>query len=67
MYAFQTSDFFARKPLNFHFNTRNHFIDEITRLAMNTKLFTTLKNVDMFKIIEFHQFMHSAFLRLKVL
>ena len=28
---------------------------------MNTRLFTTLKNFDMFKIIEFYQFMHSTF------
>ena len=45
--------FFAKKPLNFHFNTRNHFRDEITGLVMNTRLFTTLKNVDMFKILSF--------------
>ena len=51
--------FFAKKPLNFHFNKRNH--DEITGLVMNTRLFTTLKNVDMFKIIEFYQFIHSTF------
>ena len=53
--------FFCKKTLDFHFNTRNHFRDEITGLVMNTRLFTTLKNVDMFKIIEFYQFMHSAF------
>ena len=41
--------FLAKKPLNFHFNTRNHFRDVITGLVMNTRLFTTLKNVDMFK------------------
>ena len=60
--AYQTSDFFCKKnPLNFHFNTRNHFRDEITRLVMNTRLFTTLKNVDMFKIIEFYRFIHPHF------
>ena len=47
-------NFFAKKPLNFYFKTRNHFRDEITRLVINTRLITTLKNVDMFKIIEFY-------------
>ena len=62
VYAYQTLDFLCKEnPLNFHFNTRNHFRDEITRLVMNTRLFTTLKNVDMFKIIEFYRFMHSTF------
>ena len=55
MYAFRTLDFFAKKKaLNFYFKTRNHFRDEITRLVINTRLITTLKNVDMFKIIEFY-------------
>ena len=54
MYAYQTLDFFCKKPLNFYFKTRNHFRDEITRLVINTRLITTLKNVDMFKIIEFY-------------
>ena len=45
---------FAKKTLNFYFKIRNHFRDEITRLVINTRLFTTLKNVDMFKIIEFY-------------
>ena len=55
-YAYQTSDIFLqKKPLNFYFKTRNHFRDEITRLVINTRLFTTLKNVDMFKIIEFYR------------
>ena len=53
MYAFQTSEIFCKKTLNFYFETRNHFRDEITRLVINTRLITTLKNVDMFKIIEF--------------
>ena len=62
VYAYQTSDFFSKKnPLNFYFKTKKHFRDEITRLVMNTRLITTLKNVDMFKIIEFYWFMHSAF------
>ena len=43
--------FLQKKPLNFYFKTRNHFRDEITRLVINTRLITTLKNVDMFKII----------------
>ena len=46
--------FFAKKKLEFYFNTRNHFRDEITRLVINTRLITTLKDVDMFKIIEFY-------------
>ena len=37
-----------------YIKTRNHFRDEITRLVINTRLITTLKNVDMFKIIEFY-------------
>ena len=52
---------FAKKPLEFYFKTRNHFRDEITRLVINTRLITTLKNVDMFKIFEFYWFMHSTF------
>ena len=40
--------------MNFYFKTRNHFRDEITRLVINTRLMTTQKNVDMFKIIEFY-------------
>ena len=51
---FEPQKFFAKKPLNFYFETRNHFRDEITRLVINTRLITTLKNVDMFKIIEFY-------------
>ena len=55
MYAFRTLDFFCKKKaLNFYFKTRNHFRDEITRLVINARLITTLKNVDMFKIIEFY-------------
>ena len=51
VYAYRTLDFFCKKiPLNFYFKTRNHFRDEITRLVMNARLITTLKNVDMFKI-----------------
>ena len=51
---FEPRKFFAKKPLNFYFNTRNNFRDEITRLVINTRLITTLNNVDMFKIIEFY-------------
>ena len=62
VYAYQTLDIFSQKnPLNFYFKTRNHFRDEITRIVINTRLITTLKNVDMFKIIELYRFMHSAF------
>ena len=46
--------FWQKKPLNFYFKTRNHFRDEIIRLVINIRLITTLKNVDMFKIIEFY-------------
>ena len=61
VYAYRTSDFlWQKRPLNFHFKTRNHFRDVITGLIMNTRLFTTLKNVDMFKIIEFYRFMYST-------
>ena len=45
---------FAKKTLEFYFKTRNHFRDEIIRLVINTRLITTLKNADMFKIIEFY-------------
>ena len=44
--------FCKKKTLDFHFNTRNHFRDEITTLVINARLFTTLQNVYMFKIIE---------------
>ena len=53
--------FLQKKPLNFYFKTSNHFRDEVIRLVINTRLITTLKNVDMFKIIEFYWIMHSAF------
>ena len=53
--------FCKKKPLNFYFKTRKYFRNEITRLVINTRLITTLKNVDMFKIIEFYWFMHSTF------
>ena len=62
VYAYWALEFFCKKnPLNFYFKTRNHFRDEITRLVINTRLITTLKNVDMFKIIEFYWFMHTTF------
>ena len=55
VYAYQTSDIVLQKePFNFYFKTRNHFRDDITRFVINARLFTTLKNVDMFKIIEFY-------------
>ena len=62
MYAYRTLEIFLQtRHLKFYFKTRNHFRDEITRLVINTRFFTTLKNVDMFKIIEFFLFMHSGF------
>ena len=62
VYAYRTLDSFVKKkPLNFYFKTRKYFRDEITRLVINTRLITTLKNVDMFKIIEFYWIMHSVF------
>ena len=68
MYAYQTSDIFLQKKnLKFYFKTRNHFRDEITRLVINTRLITTLKNVDMFKIIEFLLIYVFRILRLKAL
>ena len=51
---FEPRNFFCKQTLNFSFKTRNHFRDEITRLVINTRLITTLKNADMFKIIEFY-------------
>ena len=44
---------FGHFTVYFYFKTRNHFRDEIIRLVINTRLITTLKNVDMFKIIEY--------------
>ena len=35
------------------FQEKNHFKDGMTRLVINTRLFTTLKSVAMLKIIEF--------------
>ena len=62
MYAYHTLDIFLQKKnLEFLFQDKKPFQDEITRLVINTRLFTTLKNVDMFKIIEFYQFMHFTF------
>ena len=53
--------FFSKKSLEFLFQHKKPFQGWITTLVINTRLFTTLKNVDMLKIIEFYQFMHSAF------
>ena len=64
---FEPRKCFAKKKLNFYFETRNHFRDEITRLVINTRLITTLKNVDMFKIIEFLLIYAFRILRLKAL
>ena len=61
LYAYQTSEIFLQtKHLKFYFKKRNHFRDGMTRLVINTRLFTTLKIVAMLKIIEFYWFMHSA-------
>ena len=61
VYAYQTSEIFLQtKHLKFYFKERNYFRDGMTRLVINTRLFTTLKSVPMLKIIEFFLFMHSA-------
>ena len=61
VYAYQTSEIFLQtKHLKFYFKKRNHFRDEMTRLVINTRLFTILKSVAMLKIIEFFLIMHSA-------
>ena len=46
-------NFWQTKHLKFYFKKRNHFRDRMTRLVINTRLFTTLKSVSMLKIIEF--------------
>ena len=43
---------FANKTLEIYFKKRNHFKDGMTRLVINTRLFTTLKSVAILKIIE---------------
>ena len=54
VYAYQTSEIFLQtKHLKFYFKKRNHFRDGVTRLVINTRLFTTLRSVSMLKIIEF--------------
>ena len=54
VYAYRTSEFVLQtKHLKFYFKKRNHFRDGMTRLVINTRLFTTLKSVAMLKIIEF--------------
>ena len=53
-------NFFTKKHLKFYFKKRYHFRDGMTRLVINTRLFTTLKSAAMLKIIEFYWFMHSA-------
>ena len=53
-YAYRTSEiFWQTKHLKFYFKKRNHFTDGMTRLVINTRLFTTLTSVSMLKIIEF--------------
>ena len=53
--------FCKKNHFNYSFKKTHHFKDELTRSIINTSLFTTLKNVVIFKIIEFYWFMHSAF------
>ena len=54
VYAYRTSEIFLQTiHLKFYFKKRNYFRDGITRLVINTRLFTTLKSVPMLKIIEF--------------
>ena len=61
VHAYRTSGLFLQtKHLKFYFKKRNHFRDGMTRLVINTRLFTTLKSVAVFKIIEFFGFMHST-------
>ena len=55
VYAYQTSEIFLKKNhLNYSFKKTHHFKDELTRPIINTSFFTMLKNVAMFKIIEFY-------------
>ena len=46
--------YFCKKNFNFSFKKTPHFKDKLTRPIINTSLFTTLKSVAMFKIIEFY-------------
>ena len=53
VYAYQTSEFFLQKKnLGFSFQHKKPFQGCITTLVINARLFTTLQNVYMFKIIE---------------
>ena len=51
--------FLQKKHLKFYFKKRNHFRDGMTRLVINTRLFTTLKSVAMLKIIEVFFLIHE--------
>ena len=54
VHAYRTSEIFLQtKHLKFYFKKRNHFRDGMTKLVINTRLFTTLKSVAVLKIIEF--------------
>ena len=53
VYAYQTSEFFLQKKnLGFSFQHKKSFQGWTTTLVINARLFTTLQNVYMFKIIE---------------
>ena len=53
VYAYRTSEFFLQKKnLGFSFQHKKPFQGCITTLVINARLFTTLQNVYMFKIIE---------------
>ena len=60
VYLLNLRIFFANKTLEILFQEKNHFRDGMTRLVINTRLFTTLKSVAMLKIIEVFLFMHST-------
>ena len=53
--------FWKKNHFNYSFKKTHNFKDELTRPIINTSLFTTLKNVAIFKIIEFYWFMHPVF------
>ena len=53
VYAYQTSEFFLQKKKPWIFiSTQETISGIITTLVINARLFTTLQNVYMFKIIE---------------
>ena len=59
---FQASEFFCKKTPWMVFQDKTPFQGWILLdMVLNTRLITTLKNVDMFILIEVNWFMHSAF------